>query len=131
MNRKIMTVALVAAMVLTLTGLVWADQGAAKPNGQRVGYLQQGVFQQLTPDQREELRDRVKALREEGATSQEIREAVAKMLKEWGVKPRVGQSGPQAGPRWGQQAAPPRWGQQAGPPRWGQQAAPPLSLIHI
>jgi len=122
MSRKIVIVALVAAMVLTLTGLAWADDGDANPEGQRAGYLQQGIMQQLTPEQREELHS-----------------TIAEMLKGWGIKASPLGAGPlwgqQAGPsrwgqsglapHWGQQAGPPRWGQQAGPPRWGQQAGPP------
>ena len=88
MSRKIVIVALVAAMVLTLSGLAWADEGDAKPEGQHAGYLKQGIMQQLTPEQREELKVRIGELREEDATPQEIRTAVGEMFKEWGVQPR-------------------------------------------
>ncbi len=143
MNRKVVIVALVATMALTLTGLAWADEGSAKPEGQRAGYLKQGIMQQLTPEQREELRS-----------------TIAEMLEGWGIEapplgagplwgqqaasPRWGQRGmgmmqqgqrgmgmmqqrwqQAAPPYWGQQAVPPRWGQQGPPPHWGQQAAPP------
>ncbi len=89
MNRKIVIATLVAALVLMLTGLVWADQGAAKPEGQRVGYLQQGIFQQLTPEQREQLKDKIAAMKESGASKEEIHKAVVEMLKDWGVKPKA------------------------------------------
>jgi len=173
MNRKVVIVALVAAMALTLTGLAWAHEGCADCDGQCVDYPkrahmpmltaeqreevkaraaeldEQGaspeevraaiaemleewgvkrpqldratlgrmaMWQQLTPGQREQLKDKVTAMKEDGASGEEIRKVVGNMLKEWGIKPGVGQ--------YGQQAAPPRWGQQAQTPRWGQQAAP-------
>jgi len=122
MNRKIVTVALVAAMALTLTGLAWADQGCADCDGQCVEYPKRAHMPMLTAEQREEVKARAAELDEQGASPEEVRAAIAEMLKEWGIQPRVGQRGQQVvPPRWGQQAMPPRWGQQAAPPRWGQQ----------
>ncbi len=105
-----------------------------------------GILQQLTPEQREQLQGKTAELREQGATPQEIREAVGDLLQGWGIQPGAGQGGQQAAPpRWGQrgmgmmqqgqrgmgmmqqrgqQAAPSRWGQQGPAPQWGQQAAP-------
>ncbi len=136
MNRKMVIVALVAAMALTLSGLAWAHEGCDDCDGQCVEYPKRAHMPMLTAEQREEVKARAAELNEQGASPEEVRAAIAKMLKEWGIQPMVGQSGQQAGPRWGQQAAPPRWGQQgmgimqqgrqqAAPPRWGQQAGPP------
>ncbi len=86
MSRKIVIVALVAAMALMLSGLAWVDEGSAKPEGQRADYLKQGIMQQLTPEQREQLKDMIAELKEDGASKEEIREAVVEQLKEWGVE---------------------------------------------
>jgi len=120
MNRKMVIVALVAAMALTLSGLVWADQGCDDCDGQCVEYPKRAHMPMLTAEQREEVKARAAELNEQGASPEEVRAVIAEMLKEWGIQPMVGQSGQQAGPRWGQQAAPPRWGQRAQTPRWGQ-----------
>ncbi len=80
-----------------------------------------GILQQLTPEQREQLQGKTAELREQGASMEQIREAVGDMLQGWGIEaPGVG-----VGPRWGQPDQPPRWGQQAPAPQWGQQAGPP------
>ena len=80
-----------------------------------------GILQQLTPEQREQLQGKTAELREQGASMEQVREAVGDMLQGWGIEaPRR-----DVGPRWGQPGQPPQWGQQAGPPRWGQQVAPP------
>jgi len=121
MNRKIMIVALVVAMALTLSGLAWAHEGCDDCDGECVDYPKRAHMPMLTAEQRDEVKARAAELDEQGASPEEVRAAIAEMLKEWGIQPRVGQSGQQAGPRWGQQAAPPRWGQQGPPPQWGQQ----------
>jgi len=155
MNRKIMTVVLVAALALTLTGLTWADQGCADCDGQCVDYPKRAHMPMLTAEQRDEVKARAAELDEQGASPEEVRAAIAEMLKEWGIQAGVGQRGQQAAPpRWGQQGMGmmhqgqrgmgmmqqgigmmhqgqrgmgmmQQWGQQAGPPRWGQPAAPP------
>ncbi len=126
MNRKVVIVALVGAMVLTVTGLAWADQGYADCEGQCVGYPKRAHMPMLTAEQREEVKAKAAELHEQGASPEEVRAAIAEMLKEWDIQPGAGQGGQQAGaPRWGQQAGAPRWGQQAEAPRWGQQGPPP------
>jgi len=44
------------------------------------------IMQRLTPDQREQVKTRVTELREDGASAQEIREALGDMLKGWGIQ---------------------------------------------
>ena len=44
------------------------------------------MMQRLTPEQREEVRTTVKELHEEGASAQEIREAVREMFSEWDIQ---------------------------------------------
>lgn len=46
------------------------------------------MMQRLTPEQREEIRGTVKELHEDGASEQEIREAVREKLEGWGIEPR-------------------------------------------
>ncbi len=41
----------------------------------------------LTPEQRQAIRELVQQLRQEGATREEIRKAVLEQLQEWGIKP--------------------------------------------
>jgi len=90
MNRKMVIVALVAAMALTLTGLVWADQGCADCDGQCVDYPKRAHMPMLTAEQREEVKARAAELDEQGASPEEVRAAIAEMLKEWGVeRPRL------------------------------------------
>ena len=146
MNRKIVTVALVAALALTLTGLAWTHEGCDDCDGECVDYPKRAHMPMLTAEQRDEVIARAAELDEQGASPEEVRAAIAEMLKEWGIQPGAGQGGQQAAPpRWGQQgmgmmqqgqrgmgmmhqgqqAAPPRWGQQGPPPQWGQQAQPP------
>ena len=51
------------------------------------------IMQRLTPEQREEVQGTVKELREDGASGQEIREALGDMLKGWGIQlPAQGQN---------------------------------------
>jgi len=68
MNRKIVIVALVAAMALTLTGLAWADQGCADCDGQCVDYPKRAHMPLLTAEQREEVKARAADLDEQGAS---------------------------------------------------------------
>jgi len=75
-------------MSLLLGMAVWADEGDVKPEGQRAGYLQQGIMQQLTPEQREQLKAKITKLKADGASREEIRKGVTDMLKEWGIKPQ-------------------------------------------
>ena len=44
------------------------------------------IMQRLTPEQREEVQGTVKELHEDGASGQEIREAVREMLEGWGIE---------------------------------------------
>ena len=56
----------------------------------------QGIFQQLTPEQREQLKAKIAEMKEAGASKEEIHQAVVEMLKDWGVKRpqrRLGQGG--------------------------------------
>ena len=80
-----------------------------------------GILQQLTPEQREQLQGKTAELREQGASMEQIREAVGDMLQGWGIDA----PGVAVGPRSGQPGQPPRWGQQGPPPQWGQQAPAP------
>jgi len=147
MNRKIVIVALVAALALTLSGLAWAHEGCDDCDGECVDYPKRAHMPMLTAEQSDEVKARAAELDEQGASPEEVRTAIAEMLKEWGIQAGAGQRGQQAAPpRWGQQGMDmmqqghpgmgmmqqghpgmgmmQQWGQQGPPPQWGQQAAP-------
>ena len=45
------------------------------------------IFSRLTDDQRAAIRQKVEELKAQGASRQEVREAVRQMLEDWGIKP--------------------------------------------
>ena len=56
-------------------------------------------FDQLTEDQQQQLQELVSGMRVEGATREEIHEAVAALLEEWGIEPPPGGPGGPEGMR--------------------------------
>lgn len=66
--------------------------GQGQGNGQAGGKLK-ALMAKLTPEQRQELQAKVKALRDAGKTRQEIMAAVQELLKGWGLE--GGAAGPQ------------------------------------
>ncbi len=82
----------------------------APPPGRMQQNAQAGLRwlgQQLTAEQREELKAEVQEMREQGKSPEEIHAAVKELLKGWGIEPPgpgAGGQGPQVGLRWlGQQ----------------------------
>ena len=66
--------------------------GIERPMGGRGGGG--GMMQQLTPEQREELKATVAEMKADGASKPEIREAVAGLFEGWGIeRPRRGHGG--------------------------------------
>jgi hypothetical protein len=53
--------------------------------GRRPGKNGMGWMKQLTEEQRATIRDMIHTMREDGATREDIREAVKKQLQEWGI----------------------------------------------
>jgi len=80
-----------AAIAEMLKG--WGVEAPA-PNGPGLG---KGLLGQLTPEQRQQVTAKVKELREQGKTPQEIRAAIAEMLKGWGIEPPAAAAKPQPG----------------------------------
>ena len=104
-----MNLFITALLALLLTASVSAQMGRGGSGGghghgqtgfHQPGYAGQGggMYAQLSDDQRQKLRDTVTALREQGATRQEIRAAVDALFAEWGIeRPQPGDhaNGPQ------------------------------------
>ncbi len=76
----------------------WGIEPPVGARGPGLGGLgKQGWLGQLTPEQRQQVTAKVKELREQGKTPQEIHAAVLEMLKGWGIEPPVGARGPGLG----------------------------------
>ena len=60
------------------------QQGGYGQQAQRPGW--QMIMQRLTPDQREQVKTKITELRENGASGQEIREALGDMLEGWDIQ---------------------------------------------
>jgi hypothetical protein len=62
------------------------ERGPGPCDGEGPGHGPRAIFRDLTPEQRQEIRATVRAMRDEGTTREEIRDAVRGMLEVWGVE---------------------------------------------
>lgn len=67
----------------------WGIELPAGPQGQG----QHAWMDKLTPDQKTQVQAKIKELRAKNATPEEIKAAIAELLKGWGVEPGKGQGG--------------------------------------
>lgn len=75
------------------------DWGVEAPQGQRAGQGQGREWMaKLTAEQRDQVQAKLKELRAAGKTREEIKTAVAEMLKGWGVEVGAGRGQGQGGP---------------------------------
>ncbi|RKY60003.1 MAG: hypothetical protein DRP94_01820 [Candidatus Latescibacterota bacterium] len=72
------------------------------------------IFARLTEEQRAEIREMVKEMKEAGASPEEVRSAVRAKLQEWGIVPPEASAGPSAKPAAPAAAEPTTWGQLKG-----------------
>lgn len=77
----ILSVCLSAFLLLGLGSAV-----SAQPFGGHRGGPEGGLFSQLTDEQRQAVRDLVGEMRAEGASRQEIHEAISELFAEWGIE---------------------------------------------
>ncbi len=92
MKAKWILIGACVALATAVSGLVWSeDAGGPAPGtppaqaGPEVG-PQWKWMARLTPEQRQQVQDKVQELRQQGKTEAEIHAAVAEMLQGWGVK---------------------------------------------
>jgi len=80
---------LVAAVIVLFVAAaaVWSQQGTSDRPGAERNAIRARAFQKLSPEQRAQLREKVRGMRAEGASREEIHATVRKMLKGWGIKP--------------------------------------------
>lgn len=80
---------IMVAMIIATIGAVLVSaetEDAEDTEGWHMPFIGRGMFSQdLTDEQQEELEELVTSLSEEGATYDEIREAVNQLLDEWGI----------------------------------------------
>jgi len=100
MKVKWLLLSITVVLTVGLSTAVWAhcdETPVPLRIGQGYGARQgdsQGWMAQLSEEQREQLKTEVGEMREQGASPEEVRDAVGKMLKGWGVEPaRGGQGG--------------------------------------
>ncbi len=100
MKVKWLLLSITVLLTVGLSTAVWAhcdETPLPLRLGQGYGARQggsQGWMAQLSEEQREQIKTEVGEMREQGASPQEVRDAVGKMLKGWGVEPaREGQGG--------------------------------------
>jgi len=56
------------------------------PRGKRFGKGKEGIFSQLTEDQRKTLREKMGELREQNVSPEEIHNAIKELLESWGIE---------------------------------------------
>lgn len=74
------------------------ELGAGQGQGQGQGGPLKGILDQLTAEQRTQVQAKIKELKAAGKTREEIKAAVAEMLKGWGVEVGAGPGQGQGGP---------------------------------
>ena len=67
-------------------GIEIPENWDSRPGFRRFGHRPDGVFSQLTDEQRLELREKTKELREQDASREDIKAAVKSMLESWGIE---------------------------------------------
>lgn len=96
MKRMFLPMTLIALMGL-VASIVIAQQAGRGPRANRFG-------ENLTAEQRTQLHAKMKEMREAGAQPEEVRAAMAEMLKGWGLEPPQGRgAGEGRGNRFGDQ----------------------------
>lgn len=88
-KKHILTIALIASIVcLTAidTGLAQGRRGRDHRGGHERGYQHAPFMSELTETQQAELQELIQTMREDGASRDEIRDAVHAKLDEWGVE---------------------------------------------
>ena len=96
MKRMFLPMMLIALMGL-VASIVIAQQAGPGPRANRFG-------ENLTEEQRTQLHAKMKEMREAGAKPEEVRAAMAEMLKGWGIEPPQGRgAGEGRGNRFGDQ----------------------------
>jgi len=89
MKKTILVITLMAGllMVFSFTSQVWAQMPHNRGGHEHIFAGDRGGFWgQLTDEQREQVRARIQELRQQGATREEIHEAVKAMLSEFGIQ---------------------------------------------
>ncbi len=97
---KTKTGCIIIGILLWLASLVWAQPNGMQPQRpvgpgmhQHQGPVQPGLPEGLTPEQREQIRELIQDMRSARASRQEIKTAVADLLREWGFEPPAGPKG--------------------------------------
>ena len=89
-----MLVALAAALVVGVVAVAWAQGTASQSSDQGATWAAgpggSGLMAKLTPDQQAQVRAKRAELTQQGATRAEIQQAVASMLRGWGIAPPQG-----------------------------------------
>ena len=83
--KKITTIAGIMALVFFVSVLVGTSDGVLA-QGQRGGHHGKGFWANLTEEQREAVQEKTKEMRSQDATREEIRTAVAELLKSYGIE---------------------------------------------
>ncbi|HEY3397819.1 MAG TPA: hypothetical protein VGM19_09210 [Armatimonadota bacterium] len=95
MNKTLIKIVAGAAVCLSVAGTVWAQTAGGPAPGTTpatpaAGAAHTGgraaLMAQLTPDQQQQVKDKIKELKAAGKTPAEIHAAVAEMLKGWGIQ---------------------------------------------
>ena len=104
MKTRVVLTICVAALVVGLMGAACTEQAGARGNRNQMALQANGPGEgqppgaaQLTEEQRQQVAEKMKEMREANNTPEEIRAAVQEMLKGWGVEPGAGR-GPGALP---------------------------------
>ena len=95
MNRRGNRSVLIVLMIVAFAGaMVWAQTAWAQgPGGHHMGGPHGQIMKQLTEEQRQQVRETIQKLRDEGAAPEEIRAAVDALLDEWGIERPEGEPG--------------------------------------
>jgi len=83
--KKFSTIAGIMALVLFFSVLV-GTSGAVLAKGRGDGHHGKGIWTNLTEEQREAVQEKIKEMRSQDATREEIRAAKAEMLKGYGIE---------------------------------------------
>lgn len=67
-------------------GIEIPEHPVARPGFRRFGHRPDGVFSQLTEEQRKAVHEKIKELKEQDSTPEEIHDAVKNMLQGWGIE---------------------------------------------
>ena len=71
--------------LLTSWGIEPPERPGDGPRGKRFGQGRDGIFSQLTEDQRKTFREKMGELREQNASPEEIQNAIKELFESWGI----------------------------------------------